>query len=153
MIVMSINRKCQCDTFRYIYAYTFGRHASMNWTSLSCFMFEFFLETTPQMFHTATIWLTLALAILRYIYVCHPSLAKLYCTLPIAAKIVKIVVSLAVIQTVSRALDREYLVFSVGEFLIYLVISNIHNVQSILQHQKGSSTLSVMFVSWNGLTI
>ena len=98
----------------------------MNWTPLSCFMFEFFLETTPQMFHTATIWLTLALAILRYIYVCHPDIAKIYCTLPIAAKIVKIVVSLAVMQTVSRALDREYLVFSVGGFLIYLVDSKTY---------------------------
>lgn len=102
--------------FRYIYIYTFGRHATITWTPLSCFMFEFFLETNPQMFHTATIWLTLALAILRYIYVCHPDIAKLYCTLPLARRVVKVVITLAVVQTACRALDREYLVVSIGMF-------------------------------------
>ena len=86
----------------------------MNWVPLSCFLFEFFLETSPQMFHTATIWLTLALAILRYVYICRPHLAKQYCTLPLAAKIVRVILSLAVLQAVSRTVDREYLVFSIG---------------------------------------
>ena len=119
-------------------------------------MFEFFLETTPQMFHTATIWLTLALAILRYIYVCHPSLAKLYCTLPIAAKIVKIVVSLAVMQTVCRALDREYLVFSVGGFLIYLVESTKTTFSEYSPTSEGqfNSVCYVRFLEWvNYITV
>ena len=99
---------------RYVQAYTLGGHSTMNWTVLSCFMFEFFLETTPQMFHTATIWLTLGLAILRYFYVCRPDLARLYCTLPIARSIVKVVVSLAIIQTMPRIVDKEYLVYNDG---------------------------------------
>ena len=49
----------------YLIAYTLGEHSNMSWTSVSCFLYELFLETTPQMFHTATIWLTLALAITR----------------------------------------------------------------------------------------
>ena len=30
----------------------------------------------PQIFHTASNWLTLTLAVQRYIYVCHPASAK-----------------------------------------------------------------------------
>ncbi|KAI8433665.1 hypothetical protein MSG28_015663 [Choristoneura fumiferana] len=30
----------------------------------------------PAMFHTASIWLTLALAVQRYIYVCHAPVAR-----------------------------------------------------------------------------
>jgi hypothetical protein len=38
-------------------------------------------EVIPALFHTASIWLTLALAIQRYIYVCHPPLARTWCTM------------------------------------------------------------------------
>ena len=91
-----------------------GGHASPTWSPYSCFLFEFFLETSPQVFHTATIWLTMALAFLRYIYICHPVLAKIYCTQNLAVKIVKIIVSLAVLQNVPKVFDREYIVFSLG---------------------------------------
>ena len=43
----------------------------MNWGRTSCFLFEMLAETTPQMFHNASIWLTLVLAVQRYIYVCQ----------------------------------------------------------------------------------
>ncbi len=34
-----------------------------------------------QIFHTASIWLTLALAVQRYIYVCHAPIARAWCTI------------------------------------------------------------------------
>ena len=48
-------------------AYTKDEHSNMPWNSISCYMYEMFLETTPQMFHTSTIWLHLALIITRYL--------------------------------------------------------------------------------------
>ena len=46
-------------------------HLDMDWGRVSCFLFEMFVETTPQMFHNASIYLTLVLAVQRYIYVCQ----------------------------------------------------------------------------------
>lgn len=43
----------------------------MDWGRTSCFLFEMFAETIPQMFHNASIYLTLVLAVQRYIYVCQ----------------------------------------------------------------------------------
>lgn len=34
----------------------------------------------PNFFHTASIWLTLALALQRYVYVCHAPVARTWCT-------------------------------------------------------------------------
>ena len=105
-------------SFRYIFAFTFGAHSSIQWTRLSCFLFEFSLETTPQIFHTASNWLTLALAVQRYIYVCNPALAKRCCTLTYARVLVMGTVVVAVMHMVPRTLDREYSIHDVGKNLL-----------------------------------
>ena len=46
-------------------------HQDMDWGRSSCFLFEMMGETAPQMFHNASIWLTLVLAAQRYIYICQ----------------------------------------------------------------------------------
>ena len=46
-------------------------HLDMDWGRISCFLFEMMGETAPQMFHNASIWLTLVLAAQRYIYICQ----------------------------------------------------------------------------------
>ena len=51
--------------------FIFLSHLDMDWGRTSCFLFEIFAETTPQMFHNASIYLTLVLAVQRYIYVCQ----------------------------------------------------------------------------------
>ena len=48
----------------------FPSHKDMDWGRTSCFLFEMMGETAPQMFHNASIWLTLVLATQRYIYIC-----------------------------------------------------------------------------------
>ena len=100
--------------FRYIFAFSFDGHASIRWSHLSCFLFEFSLETTPQIFHTASNWLTLALAVQRYIYVCHAHVAKRFCTVHYSRMMVLSLVGLAVMQMVPRVLDRKYSIQYVG---------------------------------------
>jgi neuromedin U receptor 1 len=77
-------------------------------------LFEFSLETTPQIFHTASNWLTLALAVQRYVYVCHPPLAKRCCTVSQTRLLVMCLVGMSVMHMVPRALDREYYIQLVG---------------------------------------
>ena len=64
---------------RYFYVYSLG-----NWGVVGSvwfgFSFELMLDCAPQVFHTASIWLTLALALQRWIFVCKPELAKVWCT-------------------------------------------------------------------------
>ena len=36
-----------------------GHHDDMNWGLVSCYLFEFMMETSPQIFHSASNWLTL----------------------------------------------------------------------------------------------
>ena len=99
----------------YIYTYTFNGHNSMKWNYISCFMFEFFLETTPQLFHTASVWLTVALAVQRYIYVCHATWAKVICTVPKTRMLVRFLISMSVVYMLPRFADRVYSVETVGK--------------------------------------
>ena len=63
-----------------LYLYTFGNHHRPLRPLSACYAYNYMNEVVPALFHTASIWLTLALAIQRYIYVCHPPLAFLnYC--------------------------------------------------------------------------
>ena len=103
---------------RYIFTFSLGGHSFLQWTSFSCFLFEFSLETAPQIFHTASNWLTLALAVQRYIYVCHPPLAKRFCTVPHARVMVSCLVGLAILHMVPRVGDRKYSIEYVGEIII-----------------------------------
>lgn len=65
----------------YLYYFTLGHHHQPFWSPTSCFLFEHGLETLPQLFHSASNWLTLVLALQRYIFVCRPTLAKSWCTI------------------------------------------------------------------------
>jgi len=64
-----------------LYLYTFGNHHRPLRPLSACYAYNFMNEVIPALFHTASIWLTLALAIQRYIYVCHPPLARTWCTM------------------------------------------------------------------------
>ena len=64
----------------YFYMYTLGYHDKILYPTTACYAFHCMIEVLPAFFHTASIWLTLLLAIQRYIYVCHPTLARTWCT-------------------------------------------------------------------------
>ncbi|ESN96288.1 hypothetical protein HELRODRAFT_163337 [Helobdella robusta] len=64
----------------YLHFYATNLHKDWlpyNW----CATYQYLTEYLPTIFHTSTIWLTVALAAQRYIYVCHPVRAKLVCTI------------------------------------------------------------------------
>ncbi|KAJ2943129.1 hypothetical protein O0L34_g18826 [Tuta absoluta] len=60
------------------------------------------------MFHTASIWLTLALAVQRYIYVCHAPVARTWCTMPNVNKCLIYIGIAAFLHQLPRFVDREY---------------------------------------------
>ena len=64
-----------------LYLYTFGNYMKPLESIEACYGYNFMQSLIPTLFHTASIWLTLALAVQRYIYVCHPALARTWCTM------------------------------------------------------------------------
>ena len=101
-------------------------YLDMNWSCTSCYLFEMFTETLPQMLHNASIYITLVLAVQRYIYVCHatryldthhfkyynlPSTyerARHLVTIPRAQKTVIFIGAMSVVFMVPRLFDRIY---------------------------------------------
>ncbi|XP_074653300.1 sex peptide receptor-like [Tubulanus polymorphus] len=67
----------------FVYFYMFGHHKQYvpyEW----CMVNEYITGGIPTIFHTASIWLTVALAVQRYIYVCHTLAARRWCTVQTA---------------------------------------------------------------------
>ncbi|KAH9528164.1 hypothetical protein DERF_002133 [Dermatophagoides farinae] len=64
----------------YFYMYTLGYYKFLLYPALSCNLYHVMSEILPTFFHTASIWCTLLLACQRYVYICHPTLAKVWCT-------------------------------------------------------------------------
>ena len=53
-----------------VYFYVFGAYA--DWVPAGwCFVYECLIDYLPTIFHTASIWLTVLLAVQRYVSVCH----------------------------------------------------------------------------------
>lgn len=65
-------------------------------------------QVIPNMFHTASIWLTLALAVQRYIFVCHAPLARKFCTMPNVYKCLIYILVVAALHQSFRFFDLEY---------------------------------------------
>ena len=111
-ILLSISA-CDLLTFLcplpwYMIAYTFDQHAIIAWTSYSCFLFEISVETLPQLFHTISIWLTLFLALQRYLYICKVALAKQICTTGLTVKINLALASISVFHSLPRFFEKGY---------------------------------------------
>ena len=92
----------------YLFAYTFDNHADIGWTNFTCWTFELSVETLPQLFHTASIWLTLLLAIHRYLYICKATTALQLCTNGRTLKIILLLISVSFAHFVPRMFDRDY---------------------------------------------
>uniref|UniRef100_A0AC35G5J0 G-protein coupled receptors family 1 profile domain-containing protein n=1 Tax=Panagrolaimus sp. PS1159 TaxID=55785 RepID=A0AC35G5J0_9BILA len=66
-----------------LYYYTFDGYKTdelYGLPSFWCTMFPYMASILPSIFHTAAIWLTVYLAVQRYIYICVPKLVRSYCT-------------------------------------------------------------------------
>ncbi|XP_045464657.1 sex peptide receptor [Harmonia axyridis] len=90
-----------------IYMYTFGNHHKPLWPRSLCYAWNMMHEHIPNMFHTASIWLTLALAAQRYIYVCHAPLARKLCTMDNVYRCLIYILVLAALPQCFRMLDTR----------------------------------------------
>ncbi|CAF0730191.1 unnamed protein product [Rotaria sordida] len=65
-------------------------------------------QVLPFIFHTCSIWVTVVLAIQRYIYVCHSEKAKQWCTVRMALKAVACVNVLALIVAIPMFVEGTF---------------------------------------------
>ncbi|KAL9880124.1 sex peptide receptor [Glossina fuscipes] len=91
------------------YMYTFGNHYKPLYPPWLCLTYNIFHEILPTICHTASIWLTLALAIQRYIYVCHAPMARTWCTMPRVKRCTLYITLVSILHQSSRFFDRTYL--------------------------------------------
>nr|XP_022910723.1 sex peptide receptor [Onthophagus taurus] len=91
-----------------IYMYTLGNHSKPLWPIGACYSWFVMHEVIPNLFHTASIWLTLALAVQRYIYVCHAPMAIKLCTLPNVYKCLTYIMIVAAIHQGTRLTEEDY---------------------------------------------
>ncbi|XP_018011319.1 sex peptide receptor-like [Hyalella azteca] len=93
----------------FFYMYTLGHYQKTLLTnSVACYAWTYLSDVLPTLFHTASIWLSLALAAQRYIYICHSPTAHVFCTQP---RVVIIIISIffaALIHQLPKFLDFSY---------------------------------------------
>ena len=116
----------------------------MQWTKSFCFGFELFVETVPQFFHNASIWLTLVLAVQRYVYICKATTMRHLCTNPRSKKIVVAIIILSMISISPRFFDRDYSIEGwentvMKEIILVYIIERcekwkIRNCRGVVQH-------------------
>ncbi|XP_011189258.1 sex peptide receptor [Zeugodacus cucurbitae] len=90
------------------YMYTFGNHYKPLHPVSMCLTYSIFNELMPAVCHTASIWLTLALAVQRYIYVCHAPMARTWCTMPRVKRSITYIALVAFLHQATRFFDRTY---------------------------------------------
>ncbi|XP_043200115.1 sex peptide receptor-like [Amphibalanus amphitrite] len=91
-----------------LYLYTFGNYNRPMDSVYACYAYVTLTETLPSLFHTSSIWLTLALAVQRYIYVCHAAVARTWCTGPRVLKAVVWIYVLSLLHQSTRFFDRSF---------------------------------------------
>ena len=90
----------------YFYMFTLGNY--LEWVPYSwCFAHQILTDYLPTMFHTASIWLTVALAVQRYIYVCHAFKAR-DITIQITVQIIAAIFVTAILSQLCRFFENDY---------------------------------------------
>ena len=92
----------------FFYLYTLGNHVFPIYPPIACYTYHFLCDVIPTLFHTASIWLTLALAAQRYIYVCHSPVARIFCAQPTVVKIVMLIFFAATLHQLPRFFEFVY---------------------------------------------
>ena len=87
--------------FRYFYVFTLGNDGPIA-NKETGYSYDAMVENMPQIFHTASIWLTLLLALQRYIYVCHATMARTWCTISRTKKAVACTIVVAFLHQTTR---------------------------------------------------
>jgi len=92
-----------------VYFYVLGRYA--DWVPAGwCFVYECLIDYLPTIFHTASIWLTVLLAVQRYVSVCHSGSAasRRFRTVTNAARAIVGVMIAAVLSHAFRFAERRF---------------------------------------------
>ncbi|CAG2172338.1 unnamed protein product, partial [Oppiella nova] len=92
----------------YFYMYTLNNHWKLLHPTYACYAYYYMIEVIPAFFHTASIWFTLLLACQRYICICHPCVARTWCTTPRVIKAIITIFLLAFLHQITRFFDRQY---------------------------------------------
>ncbi|CAG2122865.1 unnamed protein product, partial [Medioppia subpectinata] len=92
----------------YFYMYTLNNHWKILHPTYACYAYYYMIEVIPAFFHTASIWFTLLLAGQRYIYICHPTTARTWCTTPRVIRAICTIFLLALLHQITRFFDRQY---------------------------------------------
>ncbi|XP_076065701.1 G protein-coupled sex peptide receptor [Oratosquilla oratoria] len=90
------------------YMYTLDNYNTPMSSPLACYGWSLMHDSLPNLFHTASIWLTVALAVQRYIYVCHAPMARNWCTLSRAIKTIVGIYICAALHQAPRLVDVFY---------------------------------------------
>ncbi|CAD6193107.1 unnamed protein product [Caenorhabditis auriculariae] len=110
----------------FLYYYTFQGYQTDSDFGLDtfwCHAHAYLLEILPSIFHTAAIWLTVFLAIQRYVYVCVPNTVHLYCTPKMTKVIIMIIFLGSFLSVLPEILGKQRLSKQVGQrYFCYLTI-------------------------------
>jgi len=92
-----------------VFVYFFGMNGYKDYVPYDwCYTYQYFSNFIPTIFHTASIWLTMALAIQRYIYICHSSQARTWHTIRNVIWGTVAIYVIAIISQASRFVDLVY---------------------------------------------
>ncbi|XP_041372673.1 sex peptide receptor-like [Gigantopelta aegis] len=91
-----------------VMAYFFGTEKVKDFVQYGwCFAYDYLTMYIPTIFHTASIWLTMALAVQRYICVCYPFKARTWCTITNAIRGTVIIYVMAVLSHICRFFEKD----------------------------------------------
>lgn len=91
------------------YVYFFTLENYRDWVPYRwCFAYHCLIDYLPTIFHTASIWLTVALAVQRYIFVCHAIRARELCTIRNFVRVIIAIYLAAILSQVCRFVEIEY---------------------------------------------
>ncbi|CAF0970373.1 unnamed protein product [Rotaria sp. Silwood1] len=100
-------------------------------------------DVLPFIFHTCSIWVTVVLAIQRYIYVCYSDKAKQWCTVPMALKAIACVNILALIVAIPMFIEGTFRPALVRSLLDPKKVFNACTVVDYSEDPKYSKLFSI----------
>ncbi|ESO01969.1 hypothetical protein HELRODRAFT_122641, partial [Helobdella robusta] len=91
----------------YLHFYTAGHYK--DWVPYDwCYLYFCLIDFLPSIFHTTSIWLTVALAVQRYISVCHTSVARGLCNSRNACIAACCLFGVATLSHIGRFFEMDY---------------------------------------------
>ena len=100
----------------FFYMYTLGNYKNSLSPLIACYTWTFLSDVIPTLFHTASVWLTLALAAQRYVYICHSPTARILCTQKRVVKLIVVIFFVATVHQFSRFFENVYVADEISSY-------------------------------------